>query len=193
MPVRSVPESSRSAAKKFPTLKSQPEGLRKISVCKFWEFSECITQEVITFWDKWDKITYCRMWQQSLTRYLQDILRMYYTQEVITFWDKWDKWDEITYCRMWQQSLTRQLQDIDDCTCGIDVIVTATNALDHFWIHLSVDYCLHQSKAGTGIILWSRALVYLHIVPYIVGSVRKEAQQLLRWRTAFTRWMWHKT
>ena len=121
---------------------------------KFWEFSECITQEVITFWDKWDKITYCRMWQQSLTRHLQDI---------------------------------------DDCTCGIDVIVTATNALDHFWIHLSVDYCLHQSKAGTGIILWSRALVYLHIVPYIVGSVRKEAQQLLRWRTAFTRWMWHKT
>ena len=38
------------------------------------ENSECITQEVITFWDKWEKITYCRMWQQSFTtRHLQDI------------------------------------------------------------------------------------------------------------------------
>ena len=38
------------------------------------ENSECITQEVITFWDKKDKITYCRMWQQSLTltRHLQE-------------------------------------------------------------------------------------------------------------------------
>jgi len=29
--------------------------------------------------------------------------------------------------------------------------------------------------------------------PYIVGSVRNQAQQLLRRRTPFTRWMWHKT
>ena len=29
--------------------------------------------------------------------------------------------------------------------------------------------------------------------PYIVGSVRNQAQQLLRGRTPFTRWMWHKT
>jgi hypothetical protein len=35
------------------------------------ENSECITQEVITFWDK---ITYCRMWQQSLTRHLDTSL-----------------------------------------------------------------------------------------------------------------------
>ena len=29
--------------------------------------------------------------------------------------------------------------------------------------------------------------------PYVVGSVRIQAQQLLRRRTACTRWMWHKT
>ena len=42
---------------------------------------------------------------------------------------------------MWQQWLTQRLQDID-CTCGIDVMVTAINVLDHFWIQLQVDYCL---------------------------------------------------
>jgi len=52
-----------------------------------------------------------------------------------------------------------------------------------------------------------RSIVYSHIsfeppmstsqgidhAPYVVGSVRNQAQQLLRRRTTFTRWMWHKT
>ena len=84
------------------------------------ENSECITQEVITFWDK---ITYCRMWQQSLTlmtRHLKEFTNSCHLLLIA----------QHVHTRGTDVTVTAYRY----CTCGIiDVIVAAAIALDHFF------------------------------------------------------------
>ena len=74
--------------------------------------------------------------------------------------------------------------------------VTKNDDITNNWYHLNRCHlqCLQTDCTYTFHFeppMWT--LQGIDHAPYIVGSVRNEAQHLLRWRSAFTRWVWHKT